>query len=107
MKKMPMEAVMMPTTCPFQSRGYLSPYPTVVMVTMHHHIACGMEGNISDDAASSGFSRPVVPGISLYVVSSHVKPILPVTAGAAGMYVQLFVGVHDPSLSESAGVRRH
>lgn len=40
---MPKKAAMHATNFPYTESGSLSPYPTVVMVAMHHHIASETE----------------------------------------------------------------
>ena len=45
--KIPQQAVTAATILPRPDSGYLSPYPTVVIVTMHHQTESGILGNRS------------------------------------------------------------
>ena len=59
-----------PTIFPWGVRGMMSPYPTVVMVTMFHQIAAGMFGKSS--AAENWSQQSPYALIRVFEFISHV-----------------------------------
>ena len=93
MTRMPQSMDKVARIWPATVRGYMSPYPTVAMVTMAHHMACGMDWN-GDSSVTRSHTSAYGPCVNLDVNMVSWSPSLTQSRKGAMSFMDSFVHVY-------------